>query len=198
MTKRGCTVWITGLPASGKRTLAQSLGQELALRGAAHEIIDSGKLRETLLGNTIGFTREERDANCHRNAFVANLLGKNGVSAVVSSVSPYRATRDAIREEIGDFIEVWVSTPKATCIDQDQKGMWVKALSGEIQGFTGVDAPYEPPEQAEVTVDLSQIPLETAVELVLNVLEEKGYIQAEGKEGQSEPEPAPQGFGYTD
>jgi adenylylsulfate kinase len=177
MASNSCTVWITGLPASGKRTLAQSLGRELDQRSIAHEIIDSGKLRETLLGNTMGFTRGERDANCHRNAFVAHLLAKNGVLAVVSSVSPYKATRDDIRTQLGAFIEVWVCTPKAACIDQDEKGMWAKALSGEIHGFTGVDDPYEPPERAEVTVDLSQVSLETAVGLVLSVLEKAEYIQ---------------------
>ncbi|MEE2750954.1 MAG: adenylyl-sulfate kinase [Myxococcota bacterium] len=198
MNSRGCTVWVTGLPASGKRTLAQSVGQELAQRGVAHELIDSGKLRETLLGNTIGFSREERNANCHRNAFVATLLAKNGVIAVVSSVSPYRATRDAIRAESGDFVEVWVSTPKAVCIDRDEKGMWAKALAGEIHGFTGVDAPYEPPEHAEVTVDLSHTSVDSAVTLVLQALEERGYLQADALEPTSDTDPAPQGFGYAD
>ena len=198
MTSRGCTVWVTGLPASGKRTLAQSIGQALAQQSIPYELIDSGKLRETLLGNTIGFTPEERNANCHRNAFVASLLAKNGVIAVVSSVSPYKATRDAIREESGDFIEVWVSTPKSVCIDQDEKGMWAKALAGEISGFTGVDAPYEAPENAEVAVDLSETSVESAVESVLQVLEGQGYIPADVQEQAVEPEPAPQGFGYAD
>ncbi len=190
MSTRGGIVWITGLPASGKNTLAAAIGQELASRSVPFEIIDSGKLRETLLGNTLGFTREERDTNCRRNAFVASLLARNGVVAIVSSVSPFRSTRDSLREEMDGFVEVWVSTPKEVCVDWDPKGLWAKALAGEIRQFTGVDDPYEPPLSPEVEADLSQEKPAEAAARVLRVLEERGSIKLHPPEA----EPVPEGF----
>jgi len=194
MSSHGGIVWITGLPASGKNTLAAAIGHELASRSVPFEIIDSGKLRETLLGNTLGFTREERDTNCRRNAFVASLLAKNGVVAIVSSVSPYRSTRDALRQEMDGFVEVWVSTPKDVCVDWDPKGLWAKALAGEIRQFTGVDDPYEAPLSPEVEADLSQeAPGEAAIRVV-NILEESGAIAVQTQEA----EPLPAGFQTAD
>jgi adenylylsulfate kinase len=176
MQAKGFTIWLTGLPASGKSSLAKAIAEALVARGTSSEVIDSGLLRETLLGNTLGFTREDRDANCRRNAFVASLLARNGVAAVVSSISPYRATRNEIREELGNFVEVWVSTPKSVCIDRDQKGLWAKALAGEIRDFTGVDDPYEPPESPELELDLAEIDSQVGAEKVIGVLEKLGLI----------------------
>ena len=176
MEAKGFTIWLTGLPASGKSSLAKAISELLESRGTSSEVIDSGLLRETLLGNTLGFTREDRDANCRRNAFVASLLARNGVAAVVSSISPYRATRDAIRNELGDFVEVWVSTPKAVCIDRDEKGLWAKALAGEIRDFTGVDDPYEPPESPELELDLADLDSQEGARQVLSVLEKLGLV----------------------
>lgn len=190
----GRVVWITGLPASGKNTLAEAIGRDLNARCVPFEIIDSGKLRETLLGDTLGFTREERDANCRRNAFVAGLLAKNGVVAIVSSVSPYRSTRDALRQEMDGFVEVWVSTPKEVCVDWDPKGLWAKALAGEIRQFTGVDDPYEPPLSPEVEVDLSQVAASEAAQRVLVFLEDLGAIAEQAQEA----EPLPAGFQPAD
>ena len=194
MSTRGRIVWITGLPASGKNTLAEAIGRELASRSVPFEIIDSGKLRETLLGNTLGFTREDRDANCRRNAFVASLLAMNGVVAIVSSVSPYRSTRDALRQEMGGFVEVWVSTPKEVCVDWDPKGLWAKALAGEIRQFTGVDDPYEVPLSPEVETDLSQEAPSEAANRVVGILEDWGAIAVQAQEA----DPVPAGFQPAD
>jgi adenylylsulfate kinase len=194
MSTSGRVVWITGLPGSGKNTLAEAIGSELAKRNVPFEIIDSGKLRETLLGDTLGFSRKDRDANCRRNAFVASLLAKNGVVAIVSSVSPYRSTRDALRQEMGGFVEVWVSTPKEVCVDWDPKGLWAKALAGEIRQFTGVDDPYEPPLSPEVEADLSQVGAGEAAMRVVEFLEKRGTIAVQTKEA----EPLPAGFESAD
>jgi adenylylsulfate kinase len=165
------TVWCTGLPSSGKSQLAESLAPAILARGFQVEIINSGKMRKTPLGASLGFSKGDRDTNIQRHAFAANLLTKNGVVAIVSAVSPYEATRNAVRAELGNFVEVYVSTPKAACIDRDKDGAWAKALNGEIRGFTGVDDPYEAPDAPDVTVDLSVLSIEAAVKRTLLKLE---------------------------
>lgn len=170
------TVWCTGLPSSGKSQLAEALSPIVRARGLQTEVINSGKMRRTPLGASLGFSKDDRDTNVRRHAFAANLLVKNGVVAIVSAVSPYASTRAAVRAELGDFLEVYVSTPKAACIDRDKDGAWAKALTGEIRGFTGVDDPYEVPESPDVTVDLSQLSLEAAVNRILKSLEDRGLV----------------------
>ncbi|HJN76705.1 MAG TPA: adenylyl-sulfate kinase [Myxococcota bacterium] len=164
---KGFTVWITGLPGSGKSELGQALAGRLVERGRSVEVIDSGALRGTPLASSLGFSRAERVQNNRRHAFAAKLLSRNGVVAIVTAVSPYRDTRDAIREELERFVEVYVSTPKAACIDRDDKGVWRKALAGEIRDFTGVDDPYEPPLEPEFRFDISSTdPAEGASQLI--------------------------------
>ena len=170
------TVWCTGLPSSGKSLLAEALAPAIVARGFQTEVINSGKMRQTPLGASLGFSKDDRDTNIHRHAFAANLLVKNGVVAIVSAVSPYAETRRAVREELGEYAEVYVSTPKAACIDRDKDGAWAKALRGDIRGFTGVDDPYEAPTEPDVTVDLSQLSIEAAVNRVLAALEGLGWI----------------------
>ena len=170
------TVWCTGLPSSGKTALAEELAHQLATRGLPAELINSGKMRRTPLGAGLGFSKEDRDTNVHRHGFAANLLVRNGVIAVVSAVSPYGDARDAVRAELKDFIEVYVSTPRAACVDRDKSGNWVKALNGDIRSFTGVDDPYEEPENPEIEMDLSQISIEAGVRRVLSFLEEHKRI----------------------
>ncbi len=173
------TVWLTGLPASGKRTLAGHVADGLRARSYAVEVIDSGTLRRGPLAAQLGFSRDERDLNVNRHALAAQLLARNGVVAVVSAVSPYRATRDAIRQELGRFVEVHVSTPAAVCAEWDQTGHWARALAGELYGFTGVDAPYEPPYAPEARVDLATVPMHEAARRVLEAAETAGYIEPE-------------------
>lgn len=177
-SNNGFVLWLTGLPTSGKKTLAQALCESLEARGLPTEHIASGTLRKSLLDNTLGFSKADRDANCRRNAFAAQILARNGVIAVVSAVSPYRATRDAIRAEIDAFVEVYLSTPKETCVDRDTNGMWADALAGKIRGFTGVDDPYEPPTAAEVEIDASNTPVDDGVRRVLTTLETLNLLSA--------------------
>ena len=165
------TIWVTGLPASGKRTLATAIADHLRAQGQAAEVIDSGRLRRTPLGASLGFSRDDRDTNVRRHAMAAAMLTRNGVLAVVSAVSPYRATREAIRAELGEFIEVWVSTSPAACAERDQSGNWARALAGELKGFTGADAPYEAPLAPECQADLAEEPVDSAALRVLAILE---------------------------
>ena len=174
------TVWCTGLPSSGKSQLAEALAAAIGARGLQTEVINSGKMRKTPLGASLGFSRDDRDTNIQRHAFAANLLVRNGVVAIVSAVSPYADTRRAVRNELGAFAEVYVSTPKSACIDRDKDGAWARALRGEIRGFTGVDDPYEAPIEPDVDVDLSQISLEAAVNRVLAALEHMNLLQSSG------------------
>ena len=169
----GFTIWITGLPGSGKMALAQALAARLP---QPVEVIDSAKLRSSPLGASLGFSREDRDLNCGRHAFAARLLAKNGVIGIVKAVSPYRATRDAIRKDVGRFVEVHVSTSREVCIDRDPKGVWAKALAGEIRHFTGVDDPYEEPLNADAVVDLGRVSAEDGAEVVLEALARLGYV----------------------
>ena len=175
---RGFVVWLTGLSGAGKSTLADALARELrAARacGGKIEILD-GDLVRTHLSKGLGFSREDRDLNVARIAFVAHLLARNGVAVLVSAISPYKATRDSARATIGDFIEVHVAPPLEECIRRDTKGLYKKALAGEIPRFTGISDPYEPPDAAEVTLDTSTLDLRTSVERITAKLAELGYI----------------------
>ena len=173
---KGFVVWITGLPGSGKRMLANALAERLQERGRQVEVIDSGAFRHTALASSLGFSREERVQNCLRHAFAAKLLANNGVVAIVSAVSPYRDTRDTIREQVGRFVEVAVTTPKATCIDRDTRGVWAAALRGEIRNFTGVDDPYEAPVSPEFAVDLSEPDADGAARALIRRLAELEHL----------------------
>lgn len=170
------TIWCTGLPKSGKSALAEALASTIRGRGFQVELINSGKMRKTPLGASLGFSRDDRDTNVRRHAFAANLLVKNGVVAIVSAVSPYAATRAEIRAELSPFVEVYVSTSKAACIERDRDGVWAKALNGEIRNFTGVDALYEAPDRPEVEADLAQLSIEGAVNRVVAKLEALGLV----------------------
>ncbi len=138
------------------------------------EVIDSGRLRRTPLGATLGFSRDDRDTNVRRHAMAAAMLTRNGVLAVVSAVSPYRATREAVRHELGNFVEVAVTTPPEACAERDPSGNWTRALSGELAGFTGVDDPYEPSDNPEIEADLSEESIDAAAIRVLAYLEARG------------------------
>jgi len=168
-------VWLTGLSGAGKTTIAAALVPELRARGLAVELLDGDVVR-THLSRGLGFSREDRETNVARIAFVAHLLARNGVAVVVSAISPYRASRDAARQTIGDFVEVHVAPPLEECIARDTKGLYAKALAGEIPSFTGVSDPYEPPLSPEVTVDTSTLDLDASVARVRAALVARGLL----------------------
>jgi len=174
--QQGFTVWFTGLSGSGKSTIAEMLYHEFVARGLKTEILDGDEVRKNL-SKGLGFSKEDRDTNILRIGFVANLLTRNGVVTICCPISPYKETRDACRELIGEFVEVYVhATVDEIAAHRDPKGLYKKALAGEITGFTGVDDPYEVPEDPEVTVDtLSQTP-EESLRHVLTRLAELGRI----------------------
>ncbi|MDB4945444.1 MAG: Adenylyl-sulfate kinase [Labilithrix sp.] len=173
---RGFVVWLTGLSGAGKSTIAGALGPALRAAGQKVEILD-GDLVRTHLSKGLGFSREDRDLNIARIAFVAHLLARNGVAVVVSAISPYRATRDDARRTIGDFVEVHVAPPLAECVRRDTKGLYKKALAGEIGQFTGISDPYEPPDAPELTLDTSALDLDTTVARVTAKLAALGYLE---------------------
>jgi adenylylsulfate kinase len=178
--QRGFTVWFTGLPSSGKSTLAEILFDELEARKMKVELLDGDVVR-TNLSKGLGYSREDRDTNILRIGWVAERLTYHGVAVIVSAISPYRETRDRVREQVGDFVEVFVSCPLEECIRRDVKGLYEKAIRGEIAEFTGVSDPYEPPANPEVTVETDKLSPDECVQLILDRLREMGYL----------PEPAP-------
>jgi adenylylsulfate kinase len=148
--QRGFTVWFTGLSGAGKSTIAEMLFHELQARGLKTEILDGDVVRQNL-SKGLGFSKEDRDTNILRIAFVAQLLTRNGVATICCPISPYRDARARAREMIGDFVEVYVhATVEEIAEHRDPKGLYKKALAGEITGFTGVDDPYEPPERPDL------------------------------------------------
>jgi adenylylsulfate kinase len=177
---RGFVVWFTGLSGAGKSTLAEALAPELRGLGKRVEVLD-GDIVRTHFSRGLGFSREDRDANIARVAFVAHLLARNGIVVLVAAISPFREARDLARKTIGDFVEVHVCPPLEECIKRDVKGLYKKALAGEIAQFTGVNDPYEPPAAPEITIDTSRSSIETALRQLTATLRDLGYIEANGR-----------------
>ncbi|TCJ20322.1 adenylyl-sulfate kinase, partial [Rubrobacter taiwanensis] len=148
---RGFTLWFTGLSGAGKTTISEIVEKELRERLGKVEVLD-GDIVRTNLSKGLGFSKEDRDINVLRIGFVANLLTRNGVAVIVSAISPYKEARDQVRREIGEFVEVYVDAPVEVCAERDVKGLYKKAFSGEIQQFTGVSDPYEPPVAPELHI----------------------------------------------
>ena len=175
MNHRGVTVWFTGLSGAGKSTIAEALAERLSRDGARVEILDGDVVR-TNLSKGLGFSREDRDTNIRRIGFVSHLLSRNGVIVLAAAISPYRSVRDEVRALVGEFVEVYVSTSLETCMSRDVKGLYKKAISGELPQFTGISDPYEPPEQPELILETdSHSPAENAQE-ILDWLESHGFI----------------------
>src|SRR5881296_1359746 len=172
----GFTVWFTGLSGAGKSTIAEMLYHEFQARGMKTEILDGDVVRQNL-SKGLGFSKEDRDTNIRRIGFVANLLTRNGVATICCPISPYKAIRDEVRGLIGEFVEVYVhATVEELAKNRDPKGLYKKALAGEIKGFTGVDDPYERPENPELVLDtMVEEPVES-LQNVLSKLVELGYV----------------------
>lgn len=178
MTHTGFTIWLTGLSGAGKSTIAQLLEQRLKERDTRVEILDGDVVR-THLSKGLGFSREDRDTNIKRIAFVCSLLTRNGVICVSAAISPYREAREWARKEIGNFVEVYVKCPIEVCRQRDVKNLYKLVDEGKLKNFTGVDDPYEEPAHPEVVVETDK---ETAEESVANIfarLVELGCLEPE-------------------
>jgi bifunctional enzyme CysN/CysC len=167
----GLIVWFTGLSAAGKSTICRAVYERLWARGLRVEILDGDEVRRHLTSD-LGFTRSDRDENIRRVGFVAEMLARNGVIALVAAISPYRTARDEVRAKTANFIEVYVNAPLDICERRDPKGLYLKARAGEIRGFTGLDDPYEPPVQPEVECHTDREALSESTEKVLAAIDQ--------------------------
>jgi adenylylsulfate kinase len=173
---KGFTVWFTGLSGAGKSTVAEMLFHEFQARGLRTEILDGDMVRQNL-SKGLGFSKEDRDTNILRIGFVAELLTRNGVVTICCPISPYKETRDQVRAMVGEFVEVYVhATLDELAQNRDPKGLYKKALAGEIKGFTGVDDPYEVPENPELVLDTMVEAPAQSLQRVLTTLMELGYL----------------------
>jgi adenylyl-sulfate kinase len=177
--RKGFTLWLTGLSGAGKTTLAAVLATELSARGISVEVLDGDEVR-TNLSKGLGFSKEDRDTNIRRIGYVCRLLSRNGVGAVSAAISPYRAVRDEVRRAIeqdgAEFIEVFVKCPLAVLAERDVKGLYKKALAGEIKGFTGISDPYEEPLAPDLVVETDQDSVESSTSKIMRELERRQLV----------------------
>jgi len=175
MEHKGFTLWFTGLACSGKSVLADALAEELKKRGMKVERLDGDIVRKSLTRD-LGFSDEDRRMNIERVTFVAKLLTRNGVAVLASFISPFNDIRAYSRKEIGTYVLVYVKCPIDVCEQRDVKGMYAKAKAGEIKKFTGIDSPFEEPNSADITVDTSKQTIEESKKIILNSLDNMGYL----------------------
>jgi adenylyl-sulfate kinase len=162
---KGFTLWFTGMSGAGKSTISERVYARLKELGAKVELLDGDVVR-THLSKGLGFSKEDRDTNIRRIGFVCELLSRNGVIAIAAAISPYREVRNEVRSKIEHFIEVYVQCPIEVLAQRDVKGLYKRAMAGEIESFTGLSDPYEPPLNPEVTIDSSRESLDESVEKV--------------------------------
>jgi len=173
---KGFTLWFTGLPGAGKSTLAQSVAEELRKRNLTKfEILDGDFIRMTLC-KELGYSREDRETNIQRIAFVCQLLTRNDVIAIAAVISPYRDSRDKARKEIERFVEVFVKCPLDVLIQRDPKGLYQKAREGKIHNLTGISDPYEEPHNPEIVVYTDRETVKESTERIVQALEQMGYV----------------------
>lgn len=175
-TDRGFVLWFTGLPSSGKTTLAQIMEKRLKDHGLRVELLDGDEVRKGLSAD-LGFSKKDREIHAQRVAYLCKLLARNGVVAIVSLISPYKESRQRAREQVGNgFIEIWTKCSIETCIKRDVKGLYKKALEGKISDMTGVQDPYEEPHGHELTVDTEHGSTDDCVREIMDYLHNRGYI----------------------
>jgi len=172
---KGFTVWFTGLSGTGKTTCSRLLEQGLRAQGARVELLDGDEVRKRL-SQGLGFSREDRNENVTRIGYVCELLSRNGVIAIVAAISPYRETREKVKAHIPDLVEVHMECPLEVLIKNDVKGLYKRALAGEIKNFSGISDPYEPPLNADVTIHAYRDTLEEGVARVREKLESLGLL----------------------
>lgn len=175
MTHKGFLLWFTGLSGSGKSTVSVPVAKALKKAGCKVEVLDGDIVRMNL-SKGLGFSKEDRDINVRRIGFVGGMLSRNGVVALTAAISPYRATRESIRDQTVNFIEVFVDCPVEICAQRDVKGLYEKAYKGEIANFTGVSDPYEPPSNPEIVLKTHEESIEESVNKVMTYLLEHDYI----------------------
>jgi adenylylsulfate kinase len=173
--QRGFTLWFTGLSGAGKTTVSEIVEHELKERGLRVEVLD-GDIVRTNLSKGLSFSRDDRNINVLRIGFVANLLTRNGVAVIVSAISPYKEARDQVRRRIIDFVEVFVDVPLEVAAERDVKGLYKKAFAGEIDHFTGVSDPYEPPVAPDLVLKTDEETPEESARKVIEKLEFFGYL----------------------
>jgi adenylylsulfate kinase len=178
---KGVTVWFTGLPCSGKTTLALKLSAELKKRGIVSENLD-GDITRKYLSKGLGFSKDDRDENIRRVGFVCSLLTKHGAVTTAAFVSPYRSIRAEIRQMVGNFVEVYVKCSLEKCMERDVKGMYKKAIAGEIKNFTGISDPFEEPEKPELVVETDKESEAESLQKILDKLDKAGYLLPAGKD----------------
>lgn len=188
MTNKGFTIWFTGLSGAGKSTLSRLVEQRLKERELNVEVLD-GDIVRTHLSKGLGFSREDRNTNIQRIAFVCKLLSRNGVISIAAAISPYRETREWAREEIEHFVEIYVKCPVEVCRQRDVKGLYKLADEGKLKEFTGVDDPYEEPECPELVIETDKETIETSVDRIFATLEELNYLESEVKHISKEDSP---------
>ncbi|HLJ32468.1 MAG TPA: adenylyl-sulfate kinase [Ktedonobacteraceae bacterium] len=188
MAKAGFTIWFTGLSGAGKSTLSEIIEERLKACGRNVEVLD-GDIVRTHLSKGLGFSREDRDTNIKRIAFVCSLLTRNNVICISAAIAPYRATREWARQEIGNFVEVYVKCPLDVCRQRDVKGLYKLVDEGKIQHFTGVDDPYEEPEHPELVIETDKETITESIDRIFATLVEHGYLEAE-ETREDEPEVA--------
>lgn len=175
LERRGFAIWITGLPGSGKTTVASRVAPALEERGLGVELFDGDWVREKLSPD-LGFSKEDRSLHNRRVIHMTKLLVKHGAAVIVCLISPYREIRRYAREEIGNFVEVYAKASIETCIERDPKGLYKRALSGEIKDMTGIQDPYEEPENPEVIIDTENETPEESARKIVDKLEELGFL----------------------
>jgi adenylylsulfate kinase len=173
--QKGVTLWFTGLPCSGKSAIADVVAEKLRAQGLRAERLDGDIVRQDLTRD-LGFSKADRDENIRRVTFVAKLLARNGVAVLVSFISPYREMRDRARQQIQNFAEIYVKCPVEVCAKRDVKGMYQKAMRGEIKEFTGVNDPYEEPLRPELILETDKETLDQSVEKAMAKIKELGYL----------------------
>jgi len=177
---KGFVLWFTGLPCSGKSTLAVIIAKEIERRGRLVDVLDGDEVR-THLTKGLGFSKEDRDTNIRRIGWVCGKIAKHGGIAISAAISPYRNIRDEVRALVNGqatFVEVFVDTPLEVCIQRDVKGMYKKALAGEMKNFTGIDDPYEPPMSPEMHIKTVEESEQQSAARILGKLEQMGLIEA--------------------
>lgn len=177
MNHKGFTLWLTGMSGAGKSTISDAIMAHFHVAGAKVELLD-GDIVRTNLSQGLGFSREDRDINIRRIGFVAELLSRNGVIVVVAAISPYRDTRDEVKSKIANFLEVFVDCPIEVLAQRDVKGLYKRALAGEVGNFTGISDPYEAPLNPDVTVRTDRETLDESVGKVLGELQRRGWVGA--------------------